>query len=158
MTEITQMQALKWELIASWMVPLLFSLEDAASISDPSDHRTVFHFVSVHFKWALVQRRRQCFWIMFTYGVYLYLWKTLPLWGALFISNHVTHLLLIKPISCHMFLQLFLLVPSTFPAFCCPCPASSHYQAAFSTFRLSFIRILSLCLGILCRSHNMSKS
>ena len=38
-------------------------------ISDfhPSDHRTVFfHFASVHFKWTLVQRRRQSFWIMFT--------------------------------------------------------------------------------------------
>jgi len=38
-----------WELITSWMVRLLFSLEDAASGSDPSDHRTVSLFASVHF-------------------------------------------------------------------------------------------------------------
>jgi len=33
----------------SWMVPLLFSLEDAASGSDPSDPRTVSLSASVHF-------------------------------------------------------------------------------------------------------------
>ena len=35
-----------------------------------SDHRTVFHFATVHFKWALAQRKRLRFWIMFRYGFY----------------------------------------------------------------------------------------
>ncbi len=34
---------------------------------DSSDHRTLFHFETVNFKWALVHRTRRCFWTMFTY-------------------------------------------------------------------------------------------
>ncbi len=34
---------------------------------DSSDHRTLFHFVIVHFKCALTHRTRRCFWTMFTY-------------------------------------------------------------------------------------------
>ncbi len=37
---------------------------------DSSDHRTVFHFATVHFKWALAQRKRLRFWIMFRYGFF----------------------------------------------------------------------------------------
>ena len=36
---------------------------------DSSDHRTVFHFPSVHFKLALAWRRWCCFWIMSSNGV-----------------------------------------------------------------------------------------
>ncbi len=42
---------------------------------DSSDHRTPFHFETVHFKWALAHRTRPCFWIMFTYG-FLFAWKS----------------------------------------------------------------------------------
>ncbi len=35
---------------------------------DLSDHRTLFHFETVHFKWALDPRTRRRFWTMFTYG------------------------------------------------------------------------------------------
>ncbi len=40
---------------------------------DSSDHRTLFHFETVHFKWALAHRTRQRFWTMFTYG-FLFAW------------------------------------------------------------------------------------
>ncbi len=40
---------------------------------DLSDHRTLFHFETVHFKWALAHRTQQRFWTMFTYG-FLYAW------------------------------------------------------------------------------------
>ncbi len=40
---------------------------------DVSDHRTLFHFKTVHFKWALAHRTRRCFWTMFTYG-FLFAW------------------------------------------------------------------------------------
>ncbi len=40
---------------------------------DSSDHRTLFHFETVHFKWALAHRTRGRFWTMFTYG-FLYAW------------------------------------------------------------------------------------
>lgn len=41
-----------------------------------SSHRAVFHFASVHFRWALVQRRQPGFWIMLTYSFFfnLHLW------------------------------------------------------------------------------------
>ncbi len=42
---------------------------------DSSDHRTLFHFESVHFKWALAHRTWRCFWSMFTYG-FLFAWKS----------------------------------------------------------------------------------
>ncbi len=35
---------------------------------DSSDHRTLFHFETVHFKWALAHRTWRRFWTMFTYG------------------------------------------------------------------------------------------
>ncbi len=35
---------------------------------DSSDHRTHFHFETVHFKWALAHRTQRRFWTMFTYG------------------------------------------------------------------------------------------
>ncbi len=38
-----------------------------------SDHRTRFHFETVHFKWALAHRTRRRFWTMFTYG-FLFAW------------------------------------------------------------------------------------
>ncbi len=38
-----------------------------------SDHRPLFHFETVHFKWALAHRTRKCFWTMFTYG-FLFAW------------------------------------------------------------------------------------
>ncbi len=37
------------------------------------DHRTLFHFETVHFKWALAHRTRRHFWTMFTYG-FLFAW------------------------------------------------------------------------------------
>ncbi len=40
---------------------------------DSSDHRTLFHFETVHFKWALAHRTRRRFWTMFTYG-FLFAW------------------------------------------------------------------------------------
>ncbi len=39
---------------------------------DSSDHRTVsFHFATVHFKWALAQRKRLRFWIMLDMASFL---------------------------------------------------------------------------------------
>ncbi len=35
---------------------------------DSSDHRTLFHFETVIFKWALAHRSRRLYWTMFTYG------------------------------------------------------------------------------------------
>ncbi len=40
---------------------------------DLSDHRTLFHFETFHFKWALAYRTRRRFWTMFTYG-FLFAW------------------------------------------------------------------------------------
>ncbi len=40
---------------------------------DSSDHRTLFHFQTVHFNWALAHRTRRHFWTMFTYG-FLFAW------------------------------------------------------------------------------------
>ncbi len=68
---------LNWMLITRWKVSLLFSPEDTAfpdfatrmSNLDSSDHRTLFHFETVHFKWALPHRTRRCFWAMFKYGI-----------------------------------------------------------------------------------------
>ncbi len=40
---------------------------------DSSDHRTLFKFETVHFKWALAHRTRRHFWAMFTYG-FLFVW------------------------------------------------------------------------------------
>ncbi len=39
---------------------------------DSSDHRTLFHFETVHFKWAAHRTRRR-FWTMFIYG-FLFAW------------------------------------------------------------------------------------
>ncbi len=64
-------------LITTWVVLVLFSPDDMASQFSKrtsnfvsSDHRTVFHFATVHFKWALAQRKRLRFWIMFRYGFF----------------------------------------------------------------------------------------
>ncbi len=38
-----------------------------------SDHRILFHFETVYFKWALAHRTRRRFWAMFTYG-FLFAW------------------------------------------------------------------------------------
>ncbi len=35
---------------------------------DSADHRTLFHFETIHFKWALAHRTWWRFWTMFTYG------------------------------------------------------------------------------------------
>ncbi len=40
---------------------------------DSSDHWTLFHFETVHFKWVLAHRTQQHFWTMFTYG-FLFAW------------------------------------------------------------------------------------
>ncbi len=37
---------------------------------DSSDYRTLFHFETVHFKWALAHRTRRHFWTMFTYDLF----------------------------------------------------------------------------------------
>ncbi len=42
---------------------------------DSSNHRTLFHFETVHFKWALAHRTWRRFWTMFTYG-FLFAWKS----------------------------------------------------------------------------------
>ncbi len=42
---------------------------------DSSDHRTLFHFETVHFKWVLAHRTRRRFWTMFTYG-FLFAWES----------------------------------------------------------------------------------
>ncbi len=39
---------------------------------DSSDHRTLFHFETVHFKWALAHRTRRRFWPCFTHGFLLH--------------------------------------------------------------------------------------
>ncbi len=71
---------LNWTLMTRWKVSLLFSPEDTASMIstrmsnlDLSDHRTLFHFETVHFKWALAHTTRRRFWTMFTYG-FLFAW------------------------------------------------------------------------------------
>ncbi len=73
---------LNWTLITRWKVCLLFSPEDTASVisnknvkcqTDSSDNRTLFHFETVHFKWALAHRTRRRFGTMFTYG-FLFAW------------------------------------------------------------------------------------
>ncbi len=67
---------LNWRLITA---SLLFSPEDTRpwfptrmSNLDSSDHRTLFHFETVHFKWALAHRTRRHFWTMFTNGFLLH--------------------------------------------------------------------------------------
>ncbi len=40
---------------------------------DSSYHRTLFHFETVHFKWALAHRTRWRFWTLLTYG-FLFTW------------------------------------------------------------------------------------
>ncbi len=42
---------------------------------DSSDHRTLFNFETVHFKWAFAHRTRRHFWTMFTYGFHS-AWKS----------------------------------------------------------------------------------
>ncbi len=42
---------------------------------DSSDHRTLFHFETVHFKWVLANRTQRRFWTMFTYGL-LFAWSS----------------------------------------------------------------------------------
>ncbi len=39
---------------------------------DSSDHRTLFHFETVHFKWALAHRTRRGFWTIFTRSSFLH--------------------------------------------------------------------------------------
>lgn len=52
------------------MIPLLFGPEDVDQkrFQISTDHRTIFHFASVPFKWTLAQRRCWPFSIMFTFG------------------------------------------------------------------------------------------
>ncbi len=71
---------LNWMLMTRWKVSLLFSpgtqrlwFPTRMSNLDSSDHRTLFHFVTVHFKWVLAHRTRWRFWTMFTYG-FLFAW------------------------------------------------------------------------------------
>ncbi len=40
---------------------------------DSSNHRRLFHFETVHFKWSLSHRTQRHFWTMFTYG-FLFAW------------------------------------------------------------------------------------
>ncbi len=40
---------------------------------DLSDHRTLFLFETIHFKWALAHRTQWHFWTMFTFG-FLFAW------------------------------------------------------------------------------------
>ncbi len=73
---------LNWVLITRQMVPLFFSLEDAASMVSKKSlkfrfvwpQKQFFHFASVHFK-ALAQRRWRRFWIMFRYDYFFSWWS-----------------------------------------------------------------------------------
>ncbi len=47
---------LTWTLITHWKVSLLFSPVDTVSNLDSSDNRSLFHFETVRFKWALAHR------------------------------------------------------------------------------------------------------
>lgn len=67
----------RWVLITSQMVLLLFFSEDVGSVFSEKEFQIsfclttdVFLLVSVYFKLALVQRRWQHFWIMFTCHAY----------------------------------------------------------------------------------------
>ncbi len=73
---------LNWKLITHWKVSLLFSSEDTASvistrmsILDSPDHRTLFQFKKVNFKWALAHRTQRRFRAMFTYGFLFARWS-----------------------------------------------------------------------------------
>ncbi len=67
---------LNWMLITRWKVSLLSSARRTQGLwfpirmsnLDSSDHRTLLHFETVHFKWALAHRTRWRFWTMSTYG------------------------------------------------------------------------------------------
>ncbi len=67
-------------LITRWKVSLLLArrtrrlwFPTRMSNLDSSDHRILFHFETVYFKWALAHRTRRRFWTMFTYG-FLFAW------------------------------------------------------------------------------------
>ncbi len=71
---------LNWTLITRWKVSLLLArrtrrpwFPTRMSNLDSSDHRTLSHFETVHFKWALAHRTRRRFWAMFIYG-FLFAW------------------------------------------------------------------------------------
>ncbi len=71
---------LNWTMTTRWNVSLLFSVRDfqqefwkSRSNLDSSDHRTLLHFETIHFKWAFFHRTRRRFWSMFTYG-FLFAW------------------------------------------------------------------------------------
>ena len=70
----------------SRIVSLLISPEDASSNLTKETTKQFTKFASVNFKWALVQRRQWCFWIIFTYGLFffyfLFAWQSydLHLW------------------------------------------------------------------------------
>ncbi len=73
---------LNWTLKTRWKVSLLFSrrtrhpwFPTRMSNLDSSGHWTLFHFETVHFKWALAHRTRRRFWTMFTYG-FLFAWSS----------------------------------------------------------------------------------
>ncbi len=53
--------SLAWRTRCPWFPTIM-------SKFDLSDQRTLFHFETVHFKWALAHRTRWYFWTMFTYG------------------------------------------------------------------------------------------
>ncbi len=63
---------LNWTLMTRWKVSLLFNPEDTASVISNKNVKfgprltieTLFHFETVHFKWALAHRHRGRFWTM----------------------------------------------------------------------------------------------
>lgn len=79
MCMVPMMQCALMQPIASWM--LVFEQWAVYSNFNSSGHRTVYHFNSVSnelrslyiykYKWAQVQRNRWCFWITFTFPVYM---------------------------------------------------------------------------------------
>ncbi len=84
---------------------------------DSSDHRTHFHFETVHFKWALAHRTWLCFWTMFTYG-FFFAWLSIS-WHLQMAGRFVftdsgfwkyswAHLVMSMTESCRWLMQCYL--------------------------------------------------
>ncbi len=56
----------------AWRTPRLWFPTRMSNLHS-SDHRTLLHFETIHFNWALAHRTWRRFWTMFTYG-FLFAW------------------------------------------------------------------------------------
>lgn len=71
----SEIQAQRWVL---WSFTSLAGSMFSQNNFRSSDPRAVFNLASVHFKWALTERRQQHFWITFTYG-FSFAWQSFDL-------------------------------------------------------------------------------